>query len=131
MSSDEQQIRELTANWIAATRAGDLQALLPLMTDDVVFLGAGRPPMNKTQFERAATPPPGRSAPQMEANSDIQEIVVSGDWAFMWTELSVVVTAEGVAPVERAGYTLTVLRKEHGAWRIARDANLLSSVPRP
>jgi ketosteroid isomerase-like protein len=36
---------------------------------------------------------------------------------------------DGAAPVERAGHTLTVLRREQGRWRLARDANLLAPVP--
>jgi ketosteroid isomerase-like protein len=28
----------------------------------------------------------------------------------------------------RAGHTLTILRKEAGKWKIARDANLLAPV---
>jgi ketosteroid isomerase-like protein len=50
-----------------------------------------------------------------------------GDWAFMWTRLSVTATPpDGSAPVRRAGHTLTILRKEGGRWKIARDANMLA-----
>lgn len=31
-------------------------------------------------------------------------------------------------PIVRAGYTLTILRKDSGKWKIARDANLLAPV---
>jgi ketosteroid isomerase-like protein len=41
MSTDEQQIRELVATWMAATKAGDVPKVMSLMTDDVVFLVAG------------------------------------------------------------------------------------------
>jgi ketosteroid isomerase-like protein len=34
-------------------------------------------------------------------------------------------TPEGGEPVKRSGYTLTILRKELGQWRLARDANLI------
>ena len=33
--------------------------------------------------------------------------------------------------VDGEGHTLTILKKEHGKWLLARDANLLSSVQRP
>jgi ketosteroid isomerase-like protein len=50
----------------------------------------------------------------------------------MWTRLSVTVTpTDGTAPLERAGHTLTVLRKQGGRWRLARDANLLAPVQKP
>jgi uncharacterized protein (TIGR02246 family) len=45
MQSDEQEIRQLVATWMAATKAGDIDTVLPLMTEDVVFLLPGRPPM--------------------------------------------------------------------------------------
>ena len=41
MQDDEQQIRELVATWMAATKAGDVDTVLGLMTDDVVFLMPG------------------------------------------------------------------------------------------
>jgi ketosteroid isomerase-like protein len=50
----------------------------------------------------------------------------------MWAKLRVVATPkDGAEPIEREGFTLTVLRKEAGRWRIARDANMLAPVKRP
>ena len=69
------------------------------------------------------------SAPTFDGKSEIQEIKVVGDWAFMWARLEVVATPpDGSAPVNRAGHTLTVLLKENGRWLLARDANMLSPV---
>jgi hypothetical protein len=45
MQSDEQEIRQLVATWMEATKAGDADTVLSLMADDVVFLVAGQPPM--------------------------------------------------------------------------------------
>jgi uncharacterized protein (TIGR02246 family) len=127
MGSDEQQIRELIQSWMAATQAGDIDRVLGLMTDDVVFLVPGRAPMDKQEFAALSRPRPGQAAPQFEGKSEIQEIQVCGDWAFMWTRLSVTVTPPGSAqPVVRSGHTLSVLRKEAGRWLLARDANMLT-----
>jgi uncharacterized protein (TIGR02246 family) len=128
MHSDEQQIRELVASWMAATQASDIETVLSLMTDDVVFLMPGRAEMRKTEFAAQARAQASPSAPSFEGTSTIQEIQVSGDWAFMWTKLTVVVTPPGAAAFTRAGHTLTVLKKEAGRWRLARDANMLSPV---
>ncbi len=129
MLSGEEQIRKLVETWQAATSAGDVDAVLDLMTDDVVFLVPGRPPMRKAEFAALSRLPAG---PKFESRSEIQEIHVSGDMAYLWTELSVTVTPPGESqPVERAGYTLTVLRRVGGKWLLARDANLLSPVQRP
>jgi uncharacterized protein (TIGR02246 family) len=132
MKSDEDQIRELVTTWMAATRAGDVETVLSLMADDAVFLVAGRPPMGKEEFARAAQAQAGAAAPRIDGTSEIQELEVSGDRAFMWTRLSVVATpADGSPPIERAGHTLTILKKENGRWLLARDANLLAPVPPP
>jgi uncharacterized protein (TIGR02246 family) len=88
--------------------------------------------MRKSDFAAAAHAQAAGSAPTFEGRSDIQEIRVVGDWAFMWAKLRVVATPkDGAEPIEREGFTLTVLRKEAGRWRIARDANMLAPVKRP
>ena len=50
MGNDEQEIRQLVATWMAATKAGDIDTVLSLMSDDVVFLVTGRPqvPVERT-----------------------------------------------------------------------------------
>jgi uncharacterized protein (TIGR02246 family) len=131
MRTDEQQIRDLVAKWLAASKAGDVDTVLSLMTDDVVFLVPGRAPMNKQEFAALSRMPAGSTPPQIDTRSEIQEIVVSGDVAFMWTKLSMVVTPSGGQPMERAGHTLSVLKRVDGRWLLARDANLLVLVPRP
>jgi uncharacterized protein (TIGR02246 family) len=130
MQSDEQEIRELIATWMAATKAGDINKVLSLMTDDVVFLTPGRNPMiGKAAFAAASQAQASAGAPQFEGTSEIQEIRVMGDWAFMWTKLKVVITPPGAAPpMTRAGHTLSFLKKQNGKWVLARDANLLAPV---
>jgi len=43
MNADEQAIRNLVAEWHSATVAGKVEAVLRLMSEDVVFLVAGHP----------------------------------------------------------------------------------------
>ena len=128
MNSDEQQIRELVATWMAATRSGDIAKVLTLMTDDVVFLVAGQEPFGKDHFAAALKPPATGPMPVIDGNSEIQEIRVSGDQAYVWSKLKVAVTPPGGTTVHRAGHTLSVFRKTAGRWQLARDANLLSPV---
>jgi uncharacterized protein (TIGR02246 family) len=130
MQSDEQEIRDLVSRWMEATKAGDVDAILSLMTDDVVFLTPGTNVMRKADFAAAARSQAGAAAPTIDGTSEIQEIRVVGDWAFMWARLQVTVTPPGGGEsIKRAGHTLSVLRKENGRWRLARDANLLAPVP--
>jgi len=130
MSSDEQEIRDLVATWIAATKAGDIEKVLSLMAEDVVFLLPGQPPMiGKSAFAAAAAAQTKQAPVQFEGTSDIQEIKVIGDWAFMWTKLRVVVTPPGLGPpIIRAGHTLSILKKHNRRWLLARDANMLLPV---
>jgi len=127
MQDDEQAIRPLLTTWLDASKAGDTEKVLSLMTEDVVFLMAGQPPMRgKAAF--AASQAALKNA-KIEASGEFQEIKVLGDWAYMWTMLSVVITpAGGATPTKRTGNTLSILRRQADGWVIARDANMLAVV---
>ena len=126
MTDDERAIRDLVATWMAASQAGDLQTVLGLMTDDVVFMVPGREPFGKEVFAAGAQ---GMKDVRMQGESDIRELAVLGDWAYLRNHLAVTMTPPGGKPVRRAGYTLTILRKQpDGRWLLARDANLLAEV---
>lgn len=130
MQNDEQEIRQLTSTWMTATKTGDVDTILSLMSDDAIFLVPGQPVMRKPDFAAAARAQSGPDAPKFDGSSEIQEIRILGDWAFMWTKLTVVATPPGnVASITRKGYTLTILEKQDGKWVLARDANLLAPVP--
>jgi uncharacterized protein (TIGR02246 family) len=124
MHEDERAIRDLVANWMAASQAGDTQTVLGLMTDDVEFLVPGREPFGKAAFAAAAQ---NMQGVRMEGESEIRELKVLGDWAYMRGYLQVVVTPPGGNSVRRAGHTLSIFNKQaDGRWRLARDANFLS-----
>src|SRR5690606_23383533 len=109
-SEDQRAIRAVVAEWMAATKRGDTQAVLNLMTDDAVFLVVGQPPMGKAAFAAAAQTPADQR-PSFESVFDIKEIHVEGHLAYMWSHLTVIVTPPRGDPVKRAGHTLTVFRK--------------------
>lgn len=124
MSDDERAIRELVATWMAATQAGDHETVLSLMTDDVVFMVPGREPFGKAAFAAAAKAMQGL---RVDGTSDIVELQVLGDWAYLRSRLNMTMTPPNGSPTTRSGYTLTILRREpDGRWRLARDANLLA-----
>ena len=121
MQSDEQEIRRLVSTWMDATKAGDVDTVLSLMADDAVFLIAGRPPMRKAEFAETARAQAGPGAPAIDAASEIQELRVLGDWAFLWQKLTVTVAPRGGAePVVRSGHTLTIFNRQNGRWVLAR-----------
>ena len=126
--NDEQQIRQLVSTWMQASKQGDVATVLSLMTDDALFMVTGQPVMNKTDFASAMQAQSHSAAPQIDGISDIHEIQIMGDWAFMRTTLRLVITPPGGETMVRAGHTLSILRKEEGKWRLARDANMLTKV---
>ena len=127
MNADEQAIRTLVAKWHSATAAGDVETVLDLMAEDVVFLVAGHPPMKgRATFEKGLRALLGTH--RIESAGKIQEIEVSGGLAFCWTELTVRITPlSGGNFALRSGSAMSILRKQStGSWVVVRDANLLT-----
>jgi ketosteroid isomerase-like protein len=66
----------------------------------------------------------------MDGSSENRELQVLDGWAYLRNHIQVAMTARGGQTVRRAGYTLTILRKQPvGRWRLARDANLMTPSP--
>lgn len=124
MTDDEAAIRKLVDTWMTATRDGRLEAVLDLMTDDVVFMTAGQEPFGKEAF-RAGLCDMGDM--RIDGHSRIEELQVLGDFAYMRNHLDMTITMPGGnAPVRRSGYTLTIFRKmPDGRWLLSRDANMM------
>jgi uncharacterized protein (TIGR02246 family) len=121
-------IHELTKGWIEAVKAKDVDRLLSLVTDDVVFLPPGGSPLKGkgavgdlyrslfTQFD-------------VDQAATNEEIEVTGDWAFAWgAEILTLSPSGGGPPVRLRGKGLVILRRQHdGSWKFARGIN--NSVP--
>ena len=127
MSPDEQAIRTLVSLWHTATAAGDVDTVLTLMAEDVVFLVPGHPPIRgRSTFERGLRSLLAQN--RIESTNEVQEVEVSGKRAYCWTNLTVrVVSLSGAAATVRTGSALSILRKQaDGRWVVVRDANLLT-----
>src|SRR5579883_550913 len=98
MSDDELAIRNLIENWRRATEAGDVDALAPLMAEDMVFLTPGREPFGKQEFLAGSRQSAGKA--KISVQTDVQEIRVAGDLAYCWLKLAVQVTPDGGKPVQ-------------------------------
>jgi uncharacterized protein (TIGR02246 family) len=125
VSPDERAIRDVITTWLSASAAGDSQKLLSLMSDDVVFLVAGRPPFGKQEFAASQS---SLASHRIEATSDVREVVVAGDLAYARAQLAVTMTpTAGGKPLRRTGPTLSIFRRlGDGRWVLIRDANLLT-----
>lgn len=65
---------------MTASKNGDLATVLGLMTDDVVFMVPGQEPFGKEAFAAASR---DMSGVKLEGTSDVLELRVIGDWAFI------------------------------------------------
>lgn len=130
MSSDEQQIRSFLPEWFDATSRGDIQKLLSMLTDDVLFLTANSPPMNREQFEKNFLE--GSKTAKIDCEGEFEEVVVVGDVTYTRGKIQVTVSPNsGGQSMRLAGYTMTVFRKVNGKWLLARDANFLKPMSPP
>lgn len=129
MTEDHKQIRAVIARWHDATAEGDVDAILELMSEDVVFLVAGHESMRGRQAFADGL----RSlltTHHVVSSGIVQEVIVSGDLGYSWTQLKVsTTTIAGGDPMVRTGSTLSIFRKDpNGSWVLARDANLLTPL---
>lgn len=123
MKLDELAIRELVETWMTATKKGDLATVLTLMADDAIFMVPGREPFGKEVFAAGSQ---AMKEVQIDGVSEIQELKILGDWAWIRNRLHITITPPNGKPATRSGYTLTILRKRpDGAWVLTRDANLV------
>jgi uncharacterized protein (TIGR02246 family) len=127
MTDDERAIRDLVETWMEASKAGDTATVLSLMSDDAVFMVPGHEPFGKDAFAAASA---SQSEFRIDGNSEIRELQVLGDWAYLRNHIDITVTPPVGQKVRRAGWTLTILKKQpDGRWLLTRDANLLAVQP--
>ena len=127
MNSDEHEIRELVSTWSQATQAHEWNKILELMDADAVFLAAGRPALQGRKTFAMALETMAEYT--IQTTSNIQEIKISGDMAYCWNHLSLVLQPnQGRNTIKKAGNVLSILEKKAGKWLITRDANMLNPI---
>ena len=123
MNQDERSIRALISSWHELTKKGDVDAVLELMADDIVFTVLGRPPFGKQQFAETSRQMQGV---KLDSQSEILEVTVLGEVAWSRVQLRVAVTTPDGKSTRREGYAMSIyLKQPDGRWLMARDANLL------
>jgi uncharacterized protein (TIGR02246 family) len=124
MTDDERAIRDLVATWMKASEAGDVNAVLSLMADEMIFTVPGREPFGKDVFRAASE---AMKNVRLMGTSDIREVKVLGDWAYIRNYIEITLMPPDGAAMGRRGYTLSILRKQSdGKWVLWRDANLVA-----
>lgn len=129
MTDDEKEIRRIIGRWHDATAEGNVEAVLELMSEDVVFLVPGQEPMRGRQAFADGLRSVLRTH-RIQSSGVVQEVVVCDDIGYSWTRLKVSASPRvGGEATLREGNTLSIFRREaNGAWVLARDANLLTPL---
>ena len=125
MDLADRDIHQLHATWIDAVNAGDLLRLLPLMADDVVFLGPGQSLVGRDGFSETFSS--ANQQLRVSCSSELEEVVVVGEVAYTRSRDALSVTPRaGGESTQLAGHRITVYRKQpDGRWLLARDAHTL------
>ena len=124
MTDDERAIRDLVSAWMKASETHDIDTVLSLMADDVIFTVPGREPFGKDVFRAGSE---AMKNVRLTGTSDIQEIKILGDWAFIRNYIEITIMPPDSEAMWRKGYTLSILRKQpDGNWVLWRDANLVA-----
>jgi len=124
MTDDERAIRHLVATWMKASEAGNVTTVMSLMADDVIFMVPGREPFGNEAFRASSE---AMKNVRLTGTSDIREIKVLGDWAYIRNYIEITITPPDGTATQRRGYTLSILRKQsNGKWVLWRDANLVA-----
>ena len=124
MKEAAEEIVRVMEEWRRLTEKGDLEGVLGLMTEDAVFLTPGNPPMDRKAFAGGFRL--WSEKMRIQTTAEVREVRAQGDMGYAWSHLAVVmIDEESGRRSERAGFVLSVFRRESGAWLLARDANLL------
>jgi uncharacterized protein (TIGR02246 family) len=123
--NDEQAIHQLSADWMAAVKAKDISKLLSLVTDDVVFLPPGLPPLRGKPAVEAMYKSFFPQFSSIEQHAALEEVEVAGDWAFAWgSETFVLIPQPGGSPIQMDGKGLSILKRQpDGSWKFSRAVN--------
>ena len=110
-------------NYVRVINSNNLDSLMSMMTDDVIFLAANsKPIIGKAAVREWAD---GYiKAFHTHWDKPVQEFTVSGDWAIeRYNYTSTDTPVAGGKDVVDTGWGLVLYRREaDGVWRVARDA---------
>ena len=109
--------------YVNAINSNNIDAVLGMLTDDVVFMA----PNEKPYIGKAALRPwieGYLAAYKTHWDKPVQEFVVNGDWAYeRYAYTSTDTPVAGGAPIVGTGWGLLIYHHDaDGKWRVARDA---------
>jgi len=119
-TSEKQEIQNLLFTYRDALNASDVSKVLPLYTEDGIFMPSGAPTSIGTEQVKGAYEFVFSNI-KLSIEFYIDEIIVNGEYAFART------TSKGSTLIHATGGTvpeenreLFILQKENGSWKIDR-----------
>ncbi len=118
--------------FLAGMRANDCNALLPLLTEDVVFAPPNAPTATGRDGVRQWCEPVFKQVKTSGVTVSDRDVVVAGEWAiehgnFDWALAPI---AGGAELREQGRFVAIYRRQSDGSWKLARDI-WNSSLPLP
>ena len=126
-SEDLQAIEKLGEAWVAAVNASDVNGIVALVTDDVIFLP---PNMMAVRGKKSVISMYQSffSEYRVRHRGATEEIQVAGDWAFAWgTDYLTLIPVLGGPSIKVSGRVMSIMRRQpDGSWKFARAINNMS-----
>jgi uncharacterized protein (TIGR02246 family) len=122
-SADTEALRNLNSAFAAAMNAGDVDAIVSLITADVVMMPPGAPPVRGVDAVRA-TFDGVFAAVALHETWTSEELVIAGagELAYDWSSYVVTITPRGEGePSTELGQNFFVARRQQdGTWKYSR-----------
>ena len=118
---DADAIRALNAAFADALNAGDVDALATLVTEDIVMMPPGAPPVAGVEALRSTFGSMFESI-SLEETWTSREIHIDGDLAYDWSGYTVTISVEGQDEprTERGQNLFVAVRQADGTWKYSR-----------
>lgn len=117
---DMDAIRQLAEDWRTGWLAGDAEALLSLYADYPVLMPWGQPAQCGKDAIRALYQSVFREF-AIQSETKLMDVEASGDLGYFWCTYRLTATPKaGGTPLEEDGKSVFIVKREHGAWKIAR-----------
>lgn len=121
--ADIQAINRIYEQWDEAENAGDANALVFLVTDDVIWMEPNNPVIVGKEALRELLESSYETHSMKDMKTVVEEIRLAGDWAYVRSSYCTFrIPKDGSDTVNRIGRIVDICeRQEDGSWKIARD----------
>jgi uncharacterized protein (TIGR02246 family) len=125
-------LTEMAAQWDAAANAGDVDALAAMLTDDYLRMNPDEPTVEGKEAVVADIKAFREENDVRDVKSELVEVRVAGDWAYVRGQWTSVVTPKATGePINISGKWVDICELQpDGSWKLARTiSNLDAPLP--